>query len=243
MASVPTEYGLLLSVPAVVAGQVPPLVNGDRLHAVEFLRRYEAMPEVKNAELVEGVVYMPSPVRVDHCEPHFDFNGLLFVYRAQTPGVVGGDNGTLQLDLDNVPQPDAYLRIVAEAGGQARIENNYVVGAPEFVVEVAFSSTSYDLHDKLHAYRRNGVREYVVWRVWDQALDWFVLEGGRFEKQPLPDDGIYRSRVLPGLWLDARAVLAGDLARALQTLQLGLGDKSHEEFAAELEQKLISRAS
>ena len=93
----------------------------------------------------------------------------------------GGDNATLRLDLDNEPQPDGYLRLLPECGGQARLVDGYVTGAPELIVEIAASSASYDLHEKLNAYRRNGVREYVVWRVWDQAVDWFVLRGGRFE--------------------------------------------------------------
>jgi Uma2 family endonuclease len=238
MASVSTDYGTTPSVPPVASGTLPPLANGDRLDAKEFLRRYEAMPHVHDAELVEGVVYMPSPVSVDHCEPHFDFNGLLFVYRAQTKGVVGGDNGTLQLDLENVPQPEAYLRILAEAGGQAKVEGKYVVGAPEFVAEVALTSASYDLHDKLRAYRRNGVQEYVVWRVWDKAVDWFARREGRFELQQPGEGGIYRSGVLPGLWLDTGAVLAGDLAKALAVLEQGLASEEHQKFLSELEKRL-----
>ncbi len=239
MASISTETSLSAS-PVVVAPSsrpVPPLAAGDRLTADEFLRRYEAMPDVDHAQLVEGVVYMPSPVSAEHGESHFRFNGLLFVYESNTPGIAGGDNSTLQLDIDNVPQPDGYLRILADAGGQAQIEGKYVVGAPEFIVEIAASSASYDLHDKLNAYRRNGVKEYVVWRVWDQAVDWFTLHEGRFQQRPAGDDGIYRSEALPGLWLDAAAVIAGDLARALEVLNQGLASAAHQEFATGLKAK------
>lgn len=152
----------------------------------------------------------------------------------------GGDNTTLRLDLDNEPQPDIYLRIETACGGQSRVVAGYIKGAPEFVVEVAASSASYDLHDKLNAYRRNGVREYVVLRVWDQQIDWFELVAGRFERR-LPDEhDVFRSRVLPGLWLDASAVLAGDLPRALATLNSGLASDEHAAFVAELASKRSS---
>jgi Uma2 family endonuclease len=210
--------------------RIPPLQAGDHLTRDEFERRYRAMPHVHRAELIEGVVYMPSPVSAaDHGEPHFDLVTWLGVYRARTPHVRGGDNSTLRLDLDNEPQPDGYLRLVEEHGGQARLVDGYVTGAPELVVEVAASSASYDLHEKLNAYRRNGVREYVVWRVWDEVIDWLVLRQGRYE--PLaPVDGVFRSEVFPGLWLDAAAVIRGDLARVLEVLQQGLASREHAEF-------------
>src|SRR5436309_8264079 len=145
----------------------PPLENGDRLTRAEFERRYDAMPELKKAELIEGVVYMGSPVsHGGHRNPHFRHIGWLDRYATATPGVDGGDNSSLRLDLDNMPQPDAFLYILPERGGQARIaDDGYLAGAPELIAEVASSSVSYDLHQKLHAYRRNGVREYLVWRV------------------------------------------------------------------------------
>ena len=223
---------VLQSRPPGTKPAIPPLRNGDHLTRDEFERRYESMTGVKKAELIEGVVHMPSPVSAeDHGEPHFDLNGLLFIYRVHTPCVRGGDNSSLRLDLDNEPQPDGYLRLLPECGGQARLVDGYVTGAPELIVEIAASSVSYDLHEKLNAYRRNGVREYVVWRVWDAAIDWFVLRGGRFE--PLQSrDGIYHSETFPGLWLDPDAVLRGDLAHALDVLQQGLASPEHTAFAA-----------
>lgn len=214
--------------------EIPPLQAGDRLTRQEFLHRYDAMPHVNKAELIEGVVYMPSPVSVDHGESHFDFVTWLGTYRARTPGVVGGDNTTLMLDLDNAPQPDGYLRLLPECGGQAVVAEGYVEGAPELIAEVAASSKSYDLHDKLNAYRRNGVREYVVWRVWDKAVDWFVLQDGHFVKQPPDEDGILRSQTFPGLRLDAAAVIRGDLACVLDVLNDGLASPQHAEFVVSL---------
>src|SRR5262249_39863237 len=148
-------------------------------------RRYEAMPGLKKAELVDGVVYLPSPVCNAHAEAHFDLVGWLARYGAATPGLEGGNNGTLRLDPDNEPQPDAFLRILETHGGRARVdEDGYVPGAPELVAEVALSSVSIDLNAKLEAYRRNGVREYVVWRVEDRAIDWFALRRGRYQALP-----------------------------------------------------------
>jgi Uma2 family endonuclease len=210
---------------------VPRLRNGDHLTRDEFLRRYGAMPNVRHAELIEGRVIMPSPVSAaQHGEPHFDLNGWLFLYRAMTPGVIGGDNSTLNLDLDNAPQPDGYLRLTEARGGQSRMVDGYLSGAPELVVEIAASSVSYDLHDKLNAYRRNGVREYVVWRTEDVAIDWFQLVEGRFDRMATGDDGVYRSQVFPGLWLDSAAVIRGDLASVLKTLYEGLASESHQTF-------------
>jgi Uma2 family endonuclease len=214
---------------------IPPLVAGDRLTRDEFHRRYMAMPDVKKAELIEGVVYMPSPVSLEgHAVPHVDFIGWLAYYKAFTPGVQAGDNGTLRLDLDNEPQPDAFLRISPECGGQSKTVDDYVDGAPELVAEIAASSASYDLHDKLNAYRRNGVKEYVVWRVWDQAIDWFVLRGGRYEATAVNSDGLYQSEVFPGLWLEAAAMLGGDLVRVLAVVQQGLATAEHAEFVKRL---------
>jgi Uma2 family endonuclease len=216
---------------------VPLLVAGDRLTRAEFERHYAAMPYLKKAELIEGVVYLHTQVSTDeHGAPHAELVGWLGFYRAFTPGVQGGDNGTLRLDLDNEPQPDAFLRILPEFGGQSRTANGFVEGAPELVAEVAASSASYDLHDKLNAYRRNGVLEYVVWRVWDRAIDWFVLRGGRYESASLTAGGLYRSETFPGLWLEPAALMRGDLARVIQVVQEGLATSDHAAFVARLEQ-------
>jgi len=213
------------------------LHNGDRMSRTEFLRRYHAMPNLSHAELIEGRVYILSPVSADgHGEPHSDLITWLGTYRAMTPGVICGDNSTLHLDIDNAPQPDGYLRLTEHAGGQSRVVDGYIEGAPELIVEIAASSVSYDLHDKLNAYRRNGVKEYVVWRTEDCAIDWFILVDGRFDRHPAADDGIFRSLVFPGLWLDATAILQGKMAEVLRVLQHGLADDSHQQFVAQLAQ-------
>jgi len=216
---------------------IPPLQPGDRLTRDEFERRYEAMPHLKKAELIEGVVYIPSPISADgHGAPHFDLTTVLGVYRWQTPGIQGGDNCTIRLDLDNEPQPDDYLRILPEYGGQSSDSGGYVEGAPELIAEVAASSVSYDLHDKLNVYRRHGVREYVVWRTWDQEIDWFVLRGGRYERLAPNAEGVYQSEVFPGLWLDGRALISGNLTRVSDVLRDGLSSPEHATFVQRLEQ-------
>src|SRR5215470_7384700 len=137
----------------------PPLEPGDRLTRPEFERRYDAMPHLRKAELIEGVVYMPSPVRFrHHGRPHALLMGWLIHYEAATPGVETADNSTARLDLDNEPQPDAVLLIDPARGGQAHISaDDYIENAPELVAEVASSSVSIDLTTKLHVYQRNGV--------------------------------------------------------------------------------------
>ena len=213
--------------------EIPELMNGDKLTRHEFERRYMAMPELKKAELLEGVVYMGSPVSFErHAGPHADLMGWLTVYRAMTPGVLSGDNGTVRLDNDNEPQPDAFLFIVS--GGQAHIgEDGYLEGAPELAAEIAASSVSYDLHVKQDVYRRSGVQEYLVWRVDDETFDWFVLNEGRYERlEPL--GGVLVSKTFPGLRLDAEALLRGDMARVLSVLQEGVGTAEHKVFVAGL---------
>jgi Uma2 family endonuclease len=215
---------------------VPRLEPGDRLTSAEFERRYEAMPEVKKAELIEGEVYMPSPVRMDvHASPHADLLAWLATYRAATAGVSAGDNATLKLDNDNRPQPDALLMIGAQQGGQATIDSSgYINGAPELVAEIASSSVSIDLHAKLHVYRRSGVREYIAWRALDRAIDWFILRDGEYRPLSAGDDGILRSEVFPGLWLNAAAILEGKLDAVLATLQQGIATPEHNDFVARL---------
>lgn len=217
---------------------IPPLENGDKLTRTEFERRYSAMSNVKKkAELIEGVVYMASPLRItNHGNPHARIITWLGNYWSATPGIELGDNATVRLDLDNEPQPDALLRI--EVGGQSTIsQDGYVEGAPELIVEIAASSVSLDLHQKLKVYRRNQVQEYLVWRVEDGEFDWFRLQQEEYIKLEPNENGIIYSQVFPGLWLDRAALLAGNLARVLTVVQQGLASQEHQEFVQSLSQR------
>jgi Uma2 family endonuclease len=215
---------------------VPPLETGDHLSRAEFERRYEAMPDLKKADLIDGVVYVPSPVRSRwHGQPHFDLITWLGQFRIATPGVIGADNASVRLDLANELQPDAVLFIDPARGGQARISaDDYLEAAPELVAEVAASSVSHDLNAKLNVYRRNGVREYLVWRVEDREIDWFALRRGKYVRLPLDKAGLYRSKVFPGLWLDPAALVRGDLTTVSAALQRGLASPAHAAFVAQL---------
>jgi Uma2 family endonuclease len=193
------------------------LETGDNLTRAEFHRRYEAMPQIKKAELVEGVVFVGSRVPVRHATSHAQVMGWLGVYCAKHPELQVGDNGTVGLDADNEFQPDACLWRIE--GGTAHLtDDGYLEGAPELVVEVAASSASYDLHQKLAVYRRSGVREYVVWRVLDEVVDWFELREGVFERVEPDAEGAMESRVFPGLCLPVQKLLDGDVAGVLAAL-------------------------
>ena len=218
----------------------PPLNNGDRLTRAEFGRIYAAHPEIKKAELIEGVVYMPSPARYrEHGKPHFHSISWLGVYSAATPGVEGGDNATLRLDYENEPQPDALLRLPAEYGGSSRVgEDGYLEGAPELILEVSASNASYDLNQKKRVYARNGVPEYIVYLAYEQRVIWHVLRAGVYEEQQADEVGVLKSERFPGLWLLPDALLAGDLSRVLETLQQGLASPEHKTFCAELTSRL-----
>lgn len=216
--------------------QILPLENGDRLSRHEFEKRYAASPHVKKAELIEGVVYVASPLRFQrHAEPHSNLVGWLWNYRIATPGVKLGIEPTILLDQDNEPQPDGVLLIDQNLGGQSRLtEDDYIEGAPELIAEVAASSAAYDLHDKKKAYRRNGVQEYIVWRILENKLNWFYLNESEYVPLEPDANGIIRSRVMPGLWLAVPALLAGDMARVLAVLQDGLNSPEHAEFLQRL---------
>ena len=216
--------------------EVPPLRDGDRLTRDEFERRYDAMPELKKAELIEGVVYMPSPVHMDrHGRQSRHLSTWLGTYEALTPGVLGADNTSVRLDRDNEFQPDGLLMIEPGRGGQARLSpDGYIENGPELVAEVSASSVGIDLKEKLHVYRRHKVREYLVWRVLDEAVDWFRLRRGKYQALPLTADGLLRSEVFPGLWLDPAVLTRFDLAAVLAVLQRGLASPEHAAFVARL---------
>jgi Uma2 family endonuclease len=215
---------------------IPRLENGDRVTRPEFEHRYHQMPNVKKAELIEGVVYLPSPLRYQqHGQPHSDIMGWLWVYSAATLGVYVADNTTVRLDFDNEPQPDALLRLDESLGGNSRIsDDDYLEGAPELIVEIAGSSVSYDLHDKLQVYRRHGVREYLVWLVEDKAFRWYVLKEGSYQLQTRDSSGILKSPFFSGLWLDVFALLAGKRQQVLTVLQEGINSAEHQTFVETL---------
>lgn len=196
-----------------------PLENGECLHSREFLRRYDRMPHVKKAELIEGVVYMGSPVSVDHGKPDAIVQTWLGTYASRHPEVELFANTTVILDAENTVQPDALLRRLPEHGGSTRVnEDGYLTGPPELIVEIAVSSASIDLRDKRRAYCRNGVREYVVWVVTEQRVEWFILEDDEYVPQQPDAQGLFHSRVFPGLRLPVADLLACDSAKVLAAL-------------------------
>lgn len=220
----------------------PPLNAGDRLSRAEFERRYHEHPEIKKAELVEGIVYMPSPARfAQHSQPHADIVTWLGLYRSATPGVLVGDNATLRLDYENVVQPDVLVRLEPKSGGRSSVTNDdYLAGPPELVVEIAASSVAYDLGVKRRVYARSGVQEYLAAQAYEQRVDWFVLREGVYETLEPGLDGILRSEVFPGLWLPVDALWTGDLAGMLAVLQQGLASTEHAAFVAQLQERMAA---
>lgn len=204
---------------ATVQEQIPPLSSGDRLTQAEFHRRYCAQPRIK-AELVEGVVYVASPVSAKfHGQPHGLVVTWLGTCVARATGVFLADNATVFLDADNEVQPDACLFWNPPRGGGARLtDDGYIEGAPQFVCEIAASSAAYDLHDKLRAYRRAGMQEYAVWLVYENRFLWHRLHDGEYRLVEPDARRLIESSVFPGLRLDVTALLAGDLARVLAVL-------------------------
>ena len=212
----------------------PPLVVGERLDQPEFHRRYEAMPPGTRAELIGGVVHMPSPVGREHGQAHVPAIVWLSYYAEGTPGVEVLDNATTILGWRSEPQPDALLRILPECGGRTRNQRGFVREAPELVVEIAKASRFIDLGPKLADYEQAGVLEYLVRALGPDEVLWFRQAQGKLERAPPGGDGLYRSAVFPGLWLDPEALLRGDTRRLRAVLDRGLATAEHAELVARL---------
>jgi Uma2 family endonuclease len=210
------------------------LVEGTRIDQAEFHRRYEAMPPGTRAELINGVVFMPSPVGIAHGEAHVVAILWLDRYAERTPGVQALDNATTIIGRNSEPQPDVLLRILPECGGQTRTERGYVRGAPELIVEVAKTTRYIDLGPRLQDYERAGVREYVVRAMDPDEVIWHVLREGRLASIPPGADGLHRSEVFPGLWLDPAALLTRDREAIRAALDRGIETAEHAEFVARL---------
>ncbi len=188
----------------------PALESGMRLSAEEFDRRYALTGDCIKAELVQGVVYVASPVRIDeHARPAARLTTWVDGYAIHHPGTAAAAEGSLYLSSADHVQPDAMLW--KTGGGSARIgSDSYMHGAPELAVEIAASSASYDLHFKKESYRHAGVQEYVVWVTEDDRIFWFALEGGEYVELQPDADGWTHSRVFPGLRLHIERLLNGD---------------------------------
>jgi Uma2 family endonuclease len=211
----------------------PALVTGNRMSLEEFLSRWEELPELKNAELIDGVVNVPSPVSYRHGALDNLVALWLGYYASATPGSDCAGNATWFM-LGSAPQPDAFLRISPAHGGQSREEQQYLAGAPELAVEICVTSTEIDFGPKLRLYQRAGVREYITVESLTQRLVWRLLENGVYVDQLIPADGIYRSQVFPGLWLDVAAFWADDRPKMLATLNAGLASPDHQAFVERL---------
>ncbi len=212
---------------------LPLLESGDTLDSDEFLRRYEAMPELKKAELIDGIVYvMSSPVSTEkHGDPDNTIQGCFYNYSLATWGVRAASNSTILLGPKNIPQPDISLRYLPERRGKPQFDKKgYQIHPPELIVEIAGSSASIDAHKKRDIYCAAGVPEYILWQTYDFEINGWYLENGVYRTFPVGDDGILRSRKFPGLWLDLKALLSDDLKLLQQTLDRGLKSPEHAAF-------------
>lgn len=225
---------LLSKKPKSSVEEMLPLRAGDHLDQMTFHLRYEAMPARFEAELVQGVVIVPSPLGC----PHGQSQGLILTwvgyYAISSPGTKAFDNTTTILDSRNEIQPDAQLVIPPEYGGQGVKLGKYVEGVPQMVVEVAATSEAYDLFEKFEVYQQAGVQEYLVVLVREQEVRWFQRNEGKYEPLVADAGGVIRSVVFPGLWLDTIALFAENPASLLITLQAGLAEPAHADFVQRL---------
>ncbi len=209
------------------------LHTGDRMTREEFHRVYEVMPEDFKAELIGGIVYVSSPLGLRHGSAHPPLSTLFYVYQSHTPGVECGDNTTVLLGEEGEPQPDLFMRVLPEFGGQSRTtEDDYVEGAPELITEISVSRRSIDMHAKKADYARYGVLEYVVASLKERKLYWFDLLNDK--ELHAGADGVLRIRVFPGLWISEAALWANDGKSLLATLEQGIASPEHADFVRRL---------
>ncbi len=217
----------------------PLLTAGDNLTRDEFMRLWQLNPRIKKAELIGGIVYMPSPLSWDHGVADGYCGAWLVNYHVATPGTDTGQNATTFL-LEDVPQPDGCLRILPDCGGASWLEDGYVAGFPELLLEVCRSSTAYDLHQKLKLYQKAGVKEYLAVLLKEKEIRWHALKNKKYQLLQPGADGIWRLRVFPGLWLDGEALLKSNIRRVLAKLQEGLESTEHKAFVEKLSKKKSS---
>lgn len=218
---------------------VPPFENGERMDQKTFHALYLQTPPGFKAELIGGVVHMASPVSGFHSVPNSVTGTWLGVYAAETLGTQSCTDSSAILSEESEPQPDQCLRITEQAGGRSRWnEQRYLIGAPELAIEVANSTAVIDLNEKLRDYERYGVREYLVVVMRERQVRWFVRRKDRFTAMKPDADGVLKSKVFPGLWLDTAGAFDETAARLLATLRKGLTSPEYAKFAAKLAKKL-----
>jgi Uma2 family endonuclease len=218
---------------AIVEQEIESLHPGDYLCRDEFLRRWEAMPNLKKAELIGGIVYMPSPTSRKHGDMHIQVAQWLGYYATHTPGCKAGVDATWLMQKD-APQPDVHLRVLDEYGGHSEPSGPFVQGAPELAAEVCLSSTSYDLHQKKELYRSAGVDEYVAVLLSEKEVRWHRLVDGTYQVLAATPAGIIQSAIFPGIWLNVPGLLNGEMLQVLETLNQGLRSPEHGNFVARL---------
>jgi hypothetical protein len=214
----------------------PPLQAGDKLTREEFLRRWEGHPEIQFAELIGGIVYMPSPQSMEHGDKEADVGLLLGTYALHTPGTKHSHNVTTLLG-DDSPQPDVHLRILPEYGGTTRRAGKFLKGAAELIAEICATSVAYDLHQKLELYEAAGVQEYLAILMYEKEIRWHILTKTGYELLAPAAPNLWKSRVFPGLWLDGKAILADDAVQMIKTLMKGLRSPDHAAFVKKLAKK------
>ena len=211
------------------------LESGARMDQRTFHELYKQTPDGFKAELIEGTVYVASPVSGWHGAPHATLVGWMVIYMDATPGVRVYNDATNILNADSEPQPDAALLLDEDVGGRTRLDDKgFIHGSPELVAEVAHSSASIDLGKKMEVYEREGCSEYLVVLVREKRLRWFIRRDYGFEEQQPDAYGLLKSEFYPGLWLSTESFFDSEIRPLMKVLRKGLASPEHAAFVAEL---------
>lgn len=204
---------------AINAG-TPLLITGMKMSREEFIETWDNEPNLKCAELIDGTVFVSSPVSLDHGIYESLMVAWLRAYSSKVPGWTCATNVTWYIQ-DSAPQPDVSL-FRSDVSTERR--GKYPVGAPAIAVEVCVSSRDYDFGPKKALYQRAGVEEYITVETFSKTITWRTLVGGSYQNLPVDNDGIIRSRALPGLWLDVAALWREDDDALRECVRRGLAE-------------------
>ena len=177
---------------------------------------YALVPDRQKADLLDGVIYVASPDTY-HGDQYTNFLARLLAgfCEARDLGKVFGSRFAFRLSPHRCPEPDVAVVLASRLH---LVDDHGMTGGPDVAVEVVSrDSRTRDYRDKRRIYEESGVSEYWLVDPIKGRADFLVLEAGKYQSAVLDDGSIFRSRVLPGFFLDGRWLFGEDLPKVQPT--------------------------